>query len=93
MFADYHPEAFASLARSFAETDLRSALPHIDLPTLLLYGDADVRAPVSVGRALQAAIPGAELVVLPGVGHVHNLEDPARFNDAVRAFVRRVESA
>ena len=43
-------------------------------PTLLLYGEKDVRAGLSVARDLDAAISGARLVVLPGAGHVCNIE-------------------
>ncbi len=42
-------------------------------------------------RALDDAIPDADLVVLQGVGHVSNLEEPDRFNAAVPSFVRAVE--
>lgn len=41
---------------------------------------------------MHAAIPGSELTVLPGVGHMSNLEAPAVFNAAVRDFLARVES-
>jgi pimeloyl-ACP methyl ester carboxylesterase len=59
------------------------------VPTLLIYGDADKRSPVSpVGKNLHAAIPGSELVVLPGIGHMVNLEEPERFNEEVRSFLR-----
>ena len=46
--------------------DMRPVLPAINMPTLLLYGDADVRSPVSIGEQLQARIPGPALVVMPG---------------------------
>jgi pimeloyl-ACP methyl ester carboxylesterase len=62
-------------------------LPHVDIPTLLVYGDRDVRAPLTVGEALQAAISGARLVVLPEAGHVCNIEAPDEFNAAVRDFL------
>jgi pimeloyl-ACP methyl ester carboxylesterase len=75
------------MARASAE-DLRSALPGIDVPTLLVYGDRDARAPLAVGEHLHAAITGSRLVVLPGVGHVCNVEAPERFNAAVRGFLR-----
>lgn len=39
--SDFHPDALAALARSFAETDLRSVLPTIEEQTLVLHGDAD----------------------------------------------------
>ena len=88
MCSDFHPRALAALARSFAETDLRSVLPTIQIPTLVLHGDSDARSPLDVGRALHDAIPRSELVVLPGVGHVSNLEAPQAFNDALLRFLR-----
>jgi pimeloyl-ACP methyl ester carboxylesterase len=84
---DFHPSGFRAMARASAE-DLRSALPGIDVPTLLVYGDRDARAPLAVGEHLHAAITGSRLVVLPGVGHVCNVEAPERFNAAVRGFLR-----
>ena len=59
----------------------------VDVPTLLVYGDDDVRSPLSVAEDLQAAIAGSALVVLPGVGHLCNLEAPAHFNREVRRFL------
>jgi pimeloyl-ACP methyl ester carboxylesterase len=88
--SDFPPETLAMLARSFAETDLRSVLPTIKVPTLVLHGDADARSPLDVGQALHAAIPASQLVVLPGVGHLSNMEAPEPFNNAVRTFLRPV---
>ena len=67
--------------------DLRDALPGIDIPTLLVAGDQDVRAPLPVAEHLHAAIVGSTLIVLPGVGHVCNLEAPQPFNDTVRTWL------
>ena len=88
--SDFHPEAMAALARSFAVTDLRPVLPTIAVPTLVLHGDADVRSPLEVGRALHDAIPGSELAVLAGVGHLSNVEAPRAFDAEVRRFLRSV---
>ena len=88
--SDFHPESLSALARSFAETDLRGVLPSIQVPTLVLHGDADVRSPLSVGHALHAAIPGSQLAVLPGVGHLSNVEAPESFNAEVRRFLDSV---
>ena len=82
----FHPAGFRAMARASAE-DVRDVLPGIDVPTLLVYGDGDVRAPLAIAEALQASIPGSRLVVLPGVGHVCNVEAPDEFNAAVRAFL------
>lgn len=84
---DFHPAGLRASSRAFAEADLRDVLPGIDVPTLLLYGDRDVRAPLSVARDLHAAIPGSRLVVIPRAGHVCNIEAAERFNAEVRAFL------
>ena len=89
--ARFHPEGLKTMARSFAEADLRDVLPRIAVPTLLLYGDEDVRAPLNVAESLHAAIPTSSLVVMPGVGHVNPIEAGERFNAEVRAFLQRVE--
>lgn len=82
----FHPVGFRAMARASAE-DLRNALPHIDVPTLLIYGDEDVRAPLTVAEHLEAAISDTALIVLPDVGHVCNIEAPDAFNRAVRHFL------
>jgi pimeloyl-ACP methyl ester carboxylesterase len=83
----FHPRGFRAMARASAE-DVRDVLAHIDVPTLLVYGDRDVRAPLPVAEALHAAISGSKLVVLPDAGHVCNVEAPDEFNAAVRDFLR-----
>jgi pimeloyl-ACP methyl ester carboxylesterase len=82
----FHPRGFRSMSRASAE-DVRDVLPNINVPTLLVYGERDVRAPLTVAEALHAAIPGSRLVVLPNVGHVCNVEAPDEFNAAVRDFL------
>jgi pimeloyl-ACP methyl ester carboxylesterase len=84
----FHPAGFRAMARASAE-DLRDALPHLKLPTLLVYGDKDVRAPLDVAQRLHSAIPHSRLVVLPGVGHVCNVEAAHEFNSALRNFIRK----
>jgi pimeloyl-ACP methyl ester carboxylesterase len=84
----FDPDGFRAMSRSSAEADLRDVLATVDVPTLLLYGDRDARAPLEVARALHAGIPRSELVVLPGVGHVSPVEAPRLFNPEVRGFLR-----
>lgn len=93
LVADFDAEALAMLAQSFANTDLRPTLATIDVPTLVLHGDSDARSPLDVGVALHAGIPGSELVVLPGVGHVSNLEAPDLFDRELRRFIRSTSHA
>ena len=75
------------LLTHIAPVDLRPVLSRISVPTLLLYGDADVRAPSAVADALHAQIPGSLLVRLPGVGHCGHIQTPEQWNRAVVDFL------
>jgi pimeloyl-ACP methyl ester carboxylesterase len=84
----FHPAGQRVIIRAFGDQDLRDVLSRVAVPTLLLYGDRDVRSPISVGEDLHTRIPGSQFVVLPGVGHVSNVEAPERFNAEVHRFLR-----
>jgi pimeloyl-ACP methyl ester carboxylesterase len=86
MAAAVRPESLRTQLFVMAGTDQRDLLPKIRVPTLLIWGELDVRSPLSVARQFQEAIPHAQLVVIPGVGHVSNLERPEPFNQTVRGF-------
>jgi len=84
--ADVRRGTLRSQLTIMAECDQGDLLPSIRVPTLLIWGESDARSPLDVGRRFEAEIPGAELVVIPDCGHVSNLEEPDRFNEAVRRF-------
>lgn len=88
LMCDVHASANVTAMRAMAEADLRDVLPRLDVPTLLLYGEADKRSPLAVANELHAQIPGSTLVVLPNVGHLSNFEAADRFDDEVRSFLR-----
>lgn len=91
ILSEFHPAGQRALLHAFAEQDLRDVLPRIEVPTLLLYGDQDVRSPLQVAEALHAQIPTSRLVFMPGAGHLSDMEAPERFNAEVRRFLRQVE--
>ena len=88
MAAAVRPESMGTALEVMAEADQRDLLPRIAAPTLLIWGELDGRSPLGVARQFEQAVPDARLVVIPGAGHVSNLERPAEFNDAVREFCR-----
>ena len=88
MAADVRQESFRVVLLAMAEADQRDLLWRITVPTLLVWGEQDVRSPLSVARQFERAIPDTQLVVIPGAGHVSNLERPEEFNEAVRKFCR-----
>ena len=57
------------LAAIYASGDRTAALSGVGVPTLVVHGSADPLIDVSGGRATAAAVPGAELVVVEGMGH------------------------
>ena len=87
VMTDFRPVGVRAIANALADADLRELLPSIDVPTLLVHGDADQRAPLTVAEKLHARIPGSKLVVIPGSGHMVTLEAPERVNDEVRSFL------
>lgn len=88
IMSDFHPTGMRAMLRAFAEADLRDMLTTIEVPTLLLYGEADQRSPLEVAENLQADIPTSRLVTIPGVGHLSNIEAPDIFNNEVRNFLQ-----
>jgi pimeloyl-ACP methyl ester carboxylesterase len=63
-------------------------LGEITAPTLILYGDQDIADVQQAGPLLAQAIPGAHLVVMENVSHLPQMEQPERFKEIVRGFLR-----
>lgn len=55
--------------------------------TLVVVGDEDLPDFLAVADQLAREIPGAQKLVLPGIGHMANMEAPAAFNQAVHSFL------
>lgn len=87
IMADFHPGGMRALLNANAHADYRDVLPTIVVPTLLLYGTEDVRAPRSVAHEMNLRIPSSTLVMIPDVGHMAAVEAPAAFNAEVRRFL------
>lgn len=69
-----------------------NALPHLgrlDLPTLIVSGEKDQATSPAASAALAAAIPGAQLVTLPGAPHMMQLETSGAFIEAVGQFLAK----
>ena len=86
--AAVRPHSLATQLSAMADADQRDLLPRIAVPTLLIWGELDARSPLAVARQFEQAIADARLVVIPECGHLSNLEQPERFNEAVREFCR-----
>ena len=77
----------AHLRACYAFYGLGCEVERIDVPALVVHGDADVIVPVENGRMLASRLPNARYVELPGRGHNLQLEDPVTFNQLVLDFL------
>lgn len=77
--------------RVIESEQFREQVRQLDTPTLILHGAVDPR-PARFAAQLADLIPGAELAILPNVGHYPRFEDPDAFEKAVRPFLQRVHS-
>ena len=90
IMARQSPRGAAQLVRGMKERlDSHDLLPDIAVPALIVAGADDAYLRTETLRETAAAIAGAELVVLDGVGHAPMLEAPAPTADALLRFARR----
>jgi 3-oxoadipate enol-lactonase len=82
------PEVIAAeLEALAAEGDLRSAISRLRVPLLLRVGAEDVATPRALSEEIAAAVPGAELEVVPDCGHALLVEDEEATIRSVCAFL------
>jgi len=90
IMADVRPAGMRALLSASGRADYRPVLSTITVPTLLLYGGDDQRAPLNVAHEMHRRIPGSRLSVIPDVGHLSHIEAPDAFNTEVRNFLTSV---
>ena len=90
LIADQPAEAIAAASLGMAERpDSRPDLPGIDVPTLVITSTDDMLIPPEVSTPMAEAIPGADLLVIQGAGHLSNLEQADTFSGALELHVER----
>jgi pimeloyl-ACP methyl ester carboxylesterase len=90
MAADTGEAAFRRQMHAImARSDYRPVLAAVNCPTLVLTGELDVITPPDCAREMAAAIPVAELVLVPECGHLATLEAPEAVNAALSRWLAR----
>jgi pimeloyl-ACP methyl ester carboxylesterase len=88
--SDQAPNAIAAAALAMASRrEWTPDLPGIDVPTMVITADLDQLIPADVTAPMADEIPGAQLHVIEGAGHLSNLEAPDRFNELLGEHLRR----
>lgn len=83
----YYPQGFArQLMAIMVQGDRKPMLSSIKVPTLVIHGSEDPHVPVEEGRDTAEAIPGAELLIIEGMGH--SIYIPETWPQIVEAIVK-----
>jgi len=80
------------LAAVAAHGSRREALSKLDLPTLVIHGAEDPLVPVDCGEDTAAAIPGAELLIIEGMGHDNPRPAWPQIIDAITSLTQRASA-
>ncbi len=92
-FARIPEPGFRAAVACLPGHDVLDRLGQIGSPTLVVAGELDTETPPSYSRSLADGIPGAQLVVLAGVGHLAPSEHPEMFNRLVSGFLDQTAAA
>jgi 3-oxoadipate enol-lactonase len=84
------PDVYRDAMRCILSFDGTAIVQKIDTPTLVIAGGEDRTMSPAVVAAMARQIRGARYEVIPGVGHLANLEDPLAFNRVLSDFLASV---
>ena len=90
-FASTEPEGYIANCAAIRDHDCRDRLSEIRCPTLVVCGEHDPSTPLPLSQALAAGIPGARLVVMPGLHHLPCIEGPEAFNALLSGFLEEID--
>ena len=83
------PRFEAQIAALLGRREVESLLPRIACPTLVAVGSEDVWSPPHQHEAIAALIPGAQLTIVGGAGHMLPAEAPGALNTAIAGWLSR----
>jgi 3-oxoadipate enol-lactonase len=80
-------ESFRKAAASCFGADVRSLVDRVTCPTLVAIGDQDTKTPLQLSEQVSSALGQARIVIIPGSGHLPNLDAPEHFARIIEDFV------
>lgn len=89
MLASSAAGAVAALAAMRDRPDSTGVLAALEVPVLIVHGEADGVIPPSEAQAMAAAQPAAQLTLIADAGHLPNLEQPQAFNRILTEFLEK----
>lgn len=82
-------QVFTTLA---TREDIHDRLAEIDVPAIVIHGEADTSIPLDVARNLADGLPTTEFVIVPGAGHAANLSHPELVNPQIERFLASLDA-
>ena len=86
------PAAYRIGAEAVWLADQRDRMSTIDIPTLIICGEADQPTPPGLSYALHRDIAGSRLEMVADAGHLTNIEQPKVFNLVLENFLASIET-
>ena len=80
-------EDYLRASQATFRASLTDELAQISAPTLVVIGDGDQKTPLALSETLVRGVAGARLSVIPGAGHLANIDAPAAFTEALLGFI------
>jgi 3-oxoadipate enol-lactonase len=77
---------FIGCAAALGDHDFRPLMPKVRNPVLYMCGEKDGHNAAAM-KVMQDELPGSQYIVLPGAGHISNMDQPAMFTAALRNFL------
>jgi pimeloyl-ACP methyl ester carboxylesterase len=84
---DDYMDGWTSMMRNYDPISEFQFVNQVKVPSLLIWGEHDIKNPPSNGKKIQAAIPGSKLVIVKGSGHYVQEEKPEIVAQAITAFL------
>jgi 3-oxoadipate enol-lactonase len=82
------PHGYVAAIRAIQNLDHLDQLSGIEVPTLVIAGEADSAVPAAVAAQVAQCMPNARLHVLEGTGHIGNVQQPVQFTELVGQFLK-----
>ncbi len=80
-----------NILKKAVNEDLSGLMPHINIPSLLIWGDKDTATPLSDGKKMANLIPNSKLVVFENATHYSFLDKPIEFQNALLDFLKEAK--
>ncbi len=81
------PEVFSAACRALQRVEFTEGAAGVTVPTLIVVGEEDQATPPAMAAALDALLPDSRVVVLPGIAHAPQLQDPEGFIKTIASFL------